>query len=95
MQSAASANRRIGREGSVMSRQTRRRQFHGTRGRRAFFDRKVRREGHARVLSLSKVIPEDWLYVRITPLNRTENTVELLIEKLYGEKKDESRSGKV
>jgi len=70
-----------------MSQKRKRRQFHGTRGRRAFFDRKVRREGHARVLSLSKVIPEDWLYVRITPLNRTDNSVELLIEKLYGEKK--------
>jgi len=78
-----------------MSQKRKRRQFKGTRGRRQHFDRKVRREGHARVLSLSKVIPEDWLYVRITPLNRTENSIELLIEKLYGEKKDESRGGKV
>ena len=52
--------------------------------RREFYDRKVRIVGFSRVLSLSKVIPEDWGYVRITPLRATEKTIEVLFEKLMG-----------
>jgi len=58
------------------------RQFKGTSRPRAFYDRKVRRSGYSRVISISKIIPEDWLYVRLTPLNRTDKSVEVLIEAL-------------
>ena len=59
-------------------------QFERTSQRRSFYDRRVRRTGYSRVISLSKVIPEDWTYVRITPLGVTPDSVQLLIEKLMG-----------
>jgi len=49
-----------------------------------FFDRKVQAHGFTRLLSLGKVIPPDWRYVRIYVLRRTPDSVELLIKKLLG-----------
>jgi len=60
----------------------RHKQFKGTQQRRAHFDRKVNHTGHTRSLSMTKVIPESWAYVRITPLQRTEKSIEVLIERL-------------
>ena len=57
-------------------------QFKGVTKRREFYDRKVHRTGSTVLLSLGKVLPHEWSYVRITPLKRTDNSVELLIEKL-------------
>jgi len=57
-------------------------QFKGTQQRRAFYDRKVNRTGSSRMVSLTKLLPETWTYVRITPLHRTEKSVEILIERL-------------
>ena len=65
-----------------MSKQVR--QFDKTSQRRTFYDRKVRRTGFSRVVSLSKVLPESWTYIRITPLNVTDISVQLLVEKLMG-----------
>ena len=59
-------------------------QFKGTSKRRTFFDRKVRKVGYSRVLSMTKVVPEDWAYVRIIMMNRTSDAVEVLLEKLMG-----------
>lgn len=60
----------------------RQKQFKGTQQRRAFFDRKVNHIGSTRSLSMTKVLPEGWAYVRITLLHRTEQSIEVLIERL-------------
>ena len=58
------------------------RQFKGTQSRRRYFDRKINQTGNSRMIALTKVIPETWTYVRITPLRRTPESVEILIERL-------------
>ena len=60
------------------------RQFRGTSKPRQSYDRKVRHVGYTSYVALGKVIPNNWEYVRLTPLNRTPNSVEVLIEKLLG-----------
>lgn len=60
------------------------RKFRGTSKPRQFFDRKVRREGYSRTLSLGKIIPKNWRYVRITPIEKTQNAITLRIDKLLG-----------
>lgn len=62
----------------------RKRQFKGTGERRTFFDRKVRKVGYSRVLSMSKIIPEDWAWIRMSILNKTDDAVEVLFTKLLG-----------
>lgn len=49
-----------------------------------FFDRKVQAYGYTRALSLGKVLPKDWRYVRIYVTKATENEVHLIIRKLLG-----------
>jgi len=49
-----------------------------------FFDRKVQAYGYTRALSLGKVLPKDWRYVRIYVTKATENEVHLVIRKLLG-----------
>ena len=49
-----------------------------------FFDRKVQPHGYTRLLSLGKVIPQDWRYVRIYVVKQTPNEVHLIIRKLLG-----------
>ena len=44
------------------------------------FDRKVRQVGYSLTVSLGKVLPENWRYVRLTPLEKTENKIILQIE---------------
>lgn len=60
------------------------RQFKGTSKPKEHYDRKVRKVGYTIYVALGKVIPEGWDYIRITPLNRTPNTIEVLFEKLLG-----------
>lgn len=64
------------------------RQFRGTSLPKAFFDRKVRIVGYSRVLSISKILPEDWAYVRMRVLNKTPGSVEVLFTKLMGRDDD-------
>jgi len=51
----------------------------GRKAHRTFFDRKVRHEGFSRTLSLGKIIPKNWLYVRIRKISEAHHkiTVEL------------------
>lgn len=65
-----------------MEKPKRKRQFKGTSKPRTFFDRKVRQVGYTRYVALGKLIPEGWTYVRLTPLNQTPTTIEVLIERL-------------
>lgn len=64
-----------------------RRQFRGASKPRSFFDRKVQDTGYTRVLSLGKIIPKDWTYVRVTPLKKDKTTILLRIDKLLGDEK--------
>ena len=52
---------------------------------RLFFDRKVRKEGGTRALSMGKIIPKGWLYVRLFPHAQTETQITVIIVKLLGE----------
>ena len=58
------------------------RQFHTAAKRRTFFDRKVIHYGSSRTISLSKVIPKDWGYVRINIVEKTPNQATITITKL-------------
>lgn len=58
------------------------RQFHTAAKRRTFFDRKVIHYGASRTISLSKVIPEDWAYVRVCAIDKNPNSVTIIITKL-------------
>lgn len=74
------------------------RQFRETARKKEFYDRKVRPEGYTRVISMGKIIPEDWTYVRMRILNQTDESVEVLFTKLMGyddntHPKDTSKEG--
>jgi len=63
---------------------TPKRQFKAGPKTRTFYDRKVRHEGYTQSLSLGKVIPKDWQYVRIRVVQKTANFISLEILKLMG-----------
>ena len=47
-----------------------------------FYDRHIFKMGYGRNLAISKVIPKNWEYVRISKIAETENSVTVLIQKL-------------
>lgn len=53
-----------------------------TRDGTAFYDRKLVKTGATRVLSVGKVLPPEWLIVRITARRTSANIVVLKIQKL-------------
>jgi len=61
-----------------------RKQFHVTPQKRAFFDRKVLTYGYSRTVSMGKIIPKDWTYVRLSVQSSDHNHIVLLISKLMG-----------
>jgi hypothetical protein len=63
----------------------RKRQFQTAAKRRTFFDRKITSQGYSKQVSLSKLVPKTWTYVRLQVLEQTDKTVTLLITKLLGE----------
>ena len=60
------------------------RQFKGTSKAKDHYDRKVIHSRTGRTLSLTKVIPKDWLYVRIYLVDETKNHKIIGIQKLMG-----------
>lgn len=52
---------------------------------RNFFDRKVQNTGYTRTLSIGKIIPKEWKYVRLTVIEKTNTYVVVKIDKLLGE----------
>lgn len=44
-----------------------------------FFDRKIAQQGSTQYIAVTKVIPDDWDYVRITPLEQSDDTVVIRI----------------
>ena len=63
---------------------TKKRQFSGTRGSRKFFDRKVLHYGYSRTLSMGKVIPKEWQYVRMKVVKTSPESITVEITKLLG-----------
>jgi hypothetical protein len=63
------------------------RQFKGASTRRSSFDRKVQDTGYTRTLSIGKIIPKDWAYVRLTPIQIEKQWIILRIDKLLGDEK--------
>lgn len=60
------------------------RHFTGTSEPKTHYDRKVHHTSTTRLLSLGKIIPRDWLYVRIHLQYKDEEIINLAIEKLLG-----------
>jgi len=71
-----------------------RKQFKGTSKPRKFYDRKVLKYGHTRTLSLGKIIPKDWRYVRLRVTKKTPTQINLRIEKLVGAEINEVSSSR-
>ena len=58
---------------------------------RTFYDRKVQRSGYTRLISVGKIIPKDWRYVRLLPIEKGETYVEVRIIKLLEEEINDSK----
>lgn len=57
-------------------------QFHTAAKRRTFFDRKVLHYGQSRAISLGKVIPKEWQYVRVGIIDKTPNIITVTFTRL-------------
>jgi len=62
------------------------RQFRGTSKPRSHYDLKIWNIGYSRVLAVSKLIPKNWIYVRVRSERDAENHVLLHVECLLEEK---------
>lgn len=60
------------------------RQFHTSAQKRTFFDRRVLRYGYSATVSMGKIIPKNWAYVRMSIIEQTEKTLTIKLEKLIG-----------
>jgi len=68
----------------MTAKQIKTRQFKRTSKKKQHIDRQVRKVGNTTYIALGKIIPKNWIFVRITTLNKTEKELQLQIEKLYG-----------
>ena len=59
--------------------------FKGTGSPRTFFDRRVRFTGGTKSVSLGKVLPESWSYIRIEIVDRDSDAVTVKFTKLLEE----------
>jgi hypothetical protein len=57
-------------------------QFQTAAQRRTFFDRKILRYGHSATVSMGKIIPKDWAYVRLRVVEKTEKNMTISLEML-------------
>ena len=48
----------------------------------SFYPRKVVKQGGARTISVGKILPPDWLMVKISVVEKTEGSVYLRLEKI-------------
>jgi len=60
------------------------RQFHTSAQKRTFYDRRVLRPGYSATVSMGKIIPKNWAYVRMSIIDQTEKTLTIKLEKLIG-----------
>jgi len=63
----------------------RKRQFRGTSKPRSHYDLKIWSIGYSRVLAVSKLIPKNWIYVRVHKVSSAEDQVTIRIEKLLSD----------
>ena len=68
-----------------MQAQKSKRQFKGTTKPKSHYDRKVVKMGYTITLSVGKLIPHDWSYVRIEKIEEAPTHVTLRIVKLIGD----------
>jgi len=61
------------------------RRFKGVSKPRTFFDRKLIKQGATRYLSVGKVLPKSWRYVRVEKLAGKEDYLIIKITKLLEE----------
>lgn len=59
-------------------------QFQNLPQKRQVFDRKVQRPGYTATVSMGKIIPKDWTYVRIQITDQTQDKLTITISKLMG-----------
>lgn len=52
---------------------------------RGHFDRQLVQTGGTRYLAVTKIIPQDWLHVRIEVKRKDQHALTVRITKLYGE----------
>ena len=57
-------------------------QFKGTSAPRLFFDRRVRETGGTISVSLGKILPHNWYYIRLEVIDRGVNSVTVKFTKL-------------
>ena len=57
-------------------------QFKGTSAPRLFFDRKIRKTGNTKSVSLGKILPQSWYYTRLEIVDRDANSVTVKFTKL-------------
>lgn len=62
----------------------RKHQFNTSAKKRTFFDRKVITYGYSRSVSMGKVIPADWTYVRVTIIEQDKSHILVAFDKLLG-----------
>lgn len=61
------------------------RQFKGTGNPRTFFDRRVRMTGGTKSVSLGKILPDSWSYIRVEVVDRDSDAVTIKLTKLLEE----------
>lgn len=57
-------------------------QFKGTSAPRLFFDRKIRKTGNTKSVSLGKILPQSWYYTRLEIVGREADSVTVKFTKL-------------
>lgn len=61
------------------------RQFQTAAKRRTFYDRKVLRYGYSATVSMGRIIPKTWQYVRVRIIEQTDKHITVEFEKLLGD----------
>jgi len=64
------------------------RQFKTATKPKTHYDRKIVRTGYTIAVSMGKIIPKNWEYVRITKMTEDEHSITIRIDKLLGENND-------
>jgi len=59
--------------------------FKGTSKPKTVYDRRVIKWGNSRVVALGRIIPSNWLFVRVRIIEKTENSITLKFDVLAKE----------
>jgi len=61
------------------------RQFRNTSKPKSHYDLKIWQIGYSRVLAVFRLIPKNWIYVRVRKVSNAEDQVTIRIEKLLSD----------